>query len=285
MRMISANGLSIPALGQGAWHIGDNIRQERDETAALRRGIELGMNMIDTAEMYGDGKSETLIGKALQDVRREEYLLVSKVYPHNAGIDNIFASCDASLKRLGADYLDLYLLHWRGSVPLAETVECMERLVKMGKIRRWGVSNFDVADMEELWDIPNGNNCAVDQALYHLGSRGIEYDLIPWLSSRGVAVMAYCPLAQAGKLGRSRGDLLANETLLSVAEKYNMSVIQLLLAFTLRQANVSAIPKAASPRHVEENAAILDIRVSDDDWGKVDRAFRPPSSKTRLDIE
>jgi diketogulonate reductase-like aldo/keto reductase len=213
MRQISANGLLIPILGQGAWHIGDNNRSERDETAAVRRGIELGLNMIDTAEMYGDGKSETLIGKSLRGIRREEYLLVSKVYPHNAGKDNIFASCDASLKRLNTDYLDLYLLHWRGSVPLAETVECMERLVNMGKIRRWGVSNFDVADMEELWNVPSGNNCAVDQVLYNLGSRGIEYDLIPWLSARGVAVMAYCPLAQAGKLGRSRDDLLTNETL------------------------------------------------------------------------
>jgi diketogulonate reductase-like aldo/keto reductase len=285
MRLILANGLSIPALGQGGWHIGDSGRQERDEGAALRRGIELGLNMIDTAEMYGDGRSETLIGKSLHGIRREEYLLVSKVYPHNAGRGNIFASCDASLRRLCADYLDLYLLHWRGSVPLAETVECMERLVSAGKIRRWGVSNFDVADMEELWNIPNGSNCAVDQALYNLGSRGIEYDLIPWLSARGVAVMAYCPLAQAGKLGRSRDDLLTNETLLSVTKKYNMSVIQLLLAFTLRQANLSAIPKAGSPRHVEENAAVSDICVSDDDWHRIDCAFRPPSAKTRLDIE
>jgi diketogulonate reductase-like aldo/keto reductase len=161
----------------------------------------------------------------------------------------------------------------------------MEQLVRVGKIRRWGVSNFDVADMDELWDIPNGNNCAADQLLYNLGSRGIEYDLIPWLSERGVAVMAYCPLAQAGKLRRSRNDLLANETLLSVAKKYNMSVMQLLLAFTLRQANLSAIPKASSPRHEEENAAALDICVSGDYWGRVDSEFRPPSAKTRLDIE
>lgn len=285
MRMVSANGLSLPALGQGGWHIGDDPGKSQSEIAALRRGIELGMNLIDTAEMYGDGRSERLIGKALRDIKRGEVLLVSKVYPHNAGRRNIFESCEASLRRLGTDYLDLYLLHWRGAIPLAETVECMEQLVRAGKIRRWGVSNFDVADMEDLWSVPRGKNCAVNQVLYHIGSRGIEYDLIPWLAKRDVAVMAYCPLAQAGSLTRMQKEILTDETLVSVAEKYGVRVIQLLLAFTMRQKKLVAIPKAGSPSHVEENAAALNIRVSREDWERIDGVFWPPTSKMHLDIE
>jgi diketogulonate reductase-like aldo/keto reductase len=282
MRTISANGLTLPALGQGGWHIGDDPERAQGEMAALRLGLDLGLTLIDTAEMYGDGRSERLIGDALAGIGRKQYQLVSKVYPHNAGRRNIFASCDASLRRLKTDYLDLYLLHWRGSVPLGETVECMEALVKAGKIRRWGVSNFDTADMEELWRIPNGKNCAVDQVLYHLGSRGIEYDLIPWLRAHHVAVMAYCPLAQAGALRR---DLMRSPALLAIAAKYEISVMQLLLAFVLRQDNLAAIPKAGSPAHVEENAKALRLSIADEDWAEVDKAFCPPTGKTRLDIE
>jgi diketogulonate reductase-like aldo/keto reductase len=235
--------------------------------------------------MYGNGKSERLIEKAMRGIKRDEYLLVSKVYPHNAGKPNIFASCDASLKRLGTDYLDLYLLHWRGSVPLAETVECMEALVRAGKIRRWGVSNFDVADMEELWSLPGGKNCAVNQVLYHIGSRGIEYDLIPWLSERGVAVMAYCPLAQGGTLQRMKKEILTDGTLLSIAEKYGITVMQLMLAFTLRKTNLTTIPKAGTPEHVEENTVALEASISEEDWDKVDKVFWPPTSKMHLDME
>ena len=284
-RMVCANGLSLPVLGQGSWHIGDDPQRAEIEMAALRRGLELGLELIDTAEMYGEGRSERLIGRALRGVRREDYFLVSKVYPHNAGKVNIFSSCDASLQRLGVDYLDVYLLHWRGSVPLTETVECMERLVRMGKIRRWGVSNFDVSDMEELWEIPDGKNCAVNQVLYHLGSRGIEFDLLPWLAERSVSAMAYCPLAQAGALRGMRRKILADETLLSVSDKYGIKVMQLLLAFVLRQSNLIAIPKSGSVSHVEENAAALDIRVSDEDWARVDAVFCPPRTKVFLDME
>lgn len=285
MKTISANGLQIPVLGQGGWHIGDDPQKAESEMAALRRGLELGLTLVDTAEMYGDGRSEILIGKALRGVKREDCLLVSKVYPHNAGRSNIFASVDASLKRLGSDYLDIYLLHWRGVVPLAETIACMEQLVKAGKIKRWGVSNFDVSDMEELWRIPGGKNCAVDQVLYNISSRGIEYDLIPWAEERGVAIMAYCPLAQAGTLKRMNQDVLTDETLVSVAAQYGISVMQLLLAFTLRQPRVSAIPKAGSPAHVEKNAAVPNVRVSDADWARIDAVFCPPASKMHLDIE
>jgi len=285
MRTISANGLRIPVIGQGGWHIGDNPQKAKNEISAIRHGIEAGMNMIDTAEMYGDGNSEILIGKAIRDITREDYILVSKVYPHNAGNRNIFKSCDASLKRLETDYLDLYLLHWRGSVPLEETVECMEKLVHTGKIKRWGVSNFDVSDMEDLLKIPDGKNCAVNQVLYNISSRGIEFDLIPWLIQRHIAVMAYCPLAQAGTLKRMGKDILNDETLLFVAEKYKISVPQLMLAFTLRQPNVAAIPKAGSVSHVEENARAAEINISDDDWEKIDGVFWAPTSKMHLDIE
>ncbi|GHU80192.1 aldo/keto reductase [Clostridia bacterium] len=279
---ISANGLQLPVLGQGAWHIGERPGKAEEEIAALRRGLELGLNLIDTAEMYGGGSSESLIGRALRDVRREEYILTSKVYPYNAGRKNIFSSCESSLKRLGTDHLDLYLLHWRGSVPLAETVDCMEELVKSGKIRRWGVSNFDTDDMRELWDVPGGSNCAVNQVLYHLGSRGIEYDLIPWMRGHDVAVMAYCPLAQAGSL---KPGLLSNAALLDTAKKHGISVMQLLLAFTLRQEGLIAIPKAGSPAHAAENAAAADIRLPAEDWAEIDRAFPAPTRKMPLDMQ
>ena len=285
MRQISANGLMLPALGQGGWNIGDHEHSAREEISAIRRGVELGLNMIDTAEMYGDGRSERLICRALAGINRREYLLVSKVYPHNAGQENIFNSCEASLKRLGTDYLDLYLLHWRGAVPLEETVDCMERLVSQGKIRRWGVSNFDVRDMEQLWRIPGGQNCAANQVLYHLGSRGIEFDLIPWLARHGLAVMAYCPLAQAGRLARMGQDLRGAPVLAQIAAKYEITVMQLLLAFVLKQPALTAIPKAGKAGHVEQNAAVLGLEISQQDWQEIDRIFWPPTSKMHLDVE
>ncbi|MDR1136354.1 MAG: aldo/keto reductase [Clostridiales Family XIII bacterium] len=285
MRTISANGLILPVIGQGGWRIGEDSDNEQNEIAALRRGLELGMNLIDTAEMYGEGMSEILISKALKGIAREEYLLVSKVYPHNAGAPDIFISCDNSMRRLKTDYLDLYLLHWRGDVPLEETVECMERLVSTGKIRRWGVSNFDVADMEELTAIPGGEHCAVDQVLYNLDTRGIEFDLIPWLEKRGMGVIAYCPLAQAGTLKRMHKGILTDEVLSSVAKKYEISVIQLMLAFTLKNTRLTAIPKAGTPQHTEANAAAADIQIAVEDWDKIDEIFWPPTVKMRLDME
>lgn len=285
MRQILANNLEIPVLGQGGWKLGDNPHKIEQESLAIRRGIELGLNLIDTAEMYGEGRSESLIGNALQGINRDDYMLVSKVFPHNAGRDKIFQSCEDSLKRLKTDYLDIYLLHWKGLVSLEETVECMEELVNSGKIKRWGVSNFDVVDMEELWEVPNGRNCAVNQVLYNLSSRGIEYDLIPWAKEHNVGIMAYCPLAQAGSLKRMEPDINTNETLIKIAKKYDISVMQLLIAFTLRQNNVCAIPKASSMAHVEENAVAVEVSVSDEDWLKVDKIFWPPTSKMHLDID
>jgi len=284
-RTVNANGLALPALGQGGWYLGDSPAKAQAETEALLRGLDLGLTLIDTAEMYGSGRSERLIGNALKGRRREDYQLVSKVLPHNAGKRHIFQSCEDSLKRLRTDYLDLYLLHWRGPVPLRETVECMETLVRQGKIRRWGVSNFDTADMEELWRVPGGTKCAADQVLYNLGSRGIEFDLLPWLTGHSVAVMTYCPVAQAGALQRMHPDFFTSPALTAVAKKYGVTVIQLLLAFALKNPNVIAIPKSGNSKHTEQNAAVLGLRISDDDWALIDGEFWPPTAKMHLDIE
>lgn len=278
----TANGITLPVLGQGTWRMGENTAQMEQEITALQTALNNGMTLFDTAEMYGDGRSELLLGKALKDSPRQDSLLVSKVYPHNAGKDRIFESCDQSLARLGTDHLDLYLLHWRGGVPLSETVNCMEELVKQGKIKRWGVSNFDTADMQELWDLPMGQNCAVNQVLYHLGSRGIEYDLLPWHQEHDVGIMAYCPLAQAGRLRR---ELVTHPLLLELAEQYECSVFQILLAFVLRQKNVTAIPKAATPAHVLDNLRTVTLSLSPEDWEKIDNAFPSPTYKMPLDIE
>lgn len=276
-----SDGAVMPRLGQGTWNIGERPVSRKQEIEALQRGIDLGMTLLDTAEMYGSGRSETLIGEAISDFDRENLFIVSKVYPHNASRKNMQKSCEASLKRLGTDYLDLYLLHWRGGVPLSETVECMEKLVSDGMIRRWGVSNFDTSDMKELWNIPNGNKCQVNQDLYHLASRGIEYDLISWMRSHQVGLMAYCPIAQGGTLRR---DILANPAVCAVAKKYNATPIQILLAFVLYTDIAVAIPKAGSIAHVEENAAASLISLTKEDVALLSQAYPAPTHKTYLDL-
>ena len=276
---------SLPPLGQGGWNIGDDPSRADEEIAALRLGLELGLTLIDTAEMYGEGRSEMLIGRAVKGMPRETFQIVSKVYPHNAGRGQLRQSCEHSLRRLGLDELDLYLLHWRGSVPLEETAEGMETLVRAGKIRAWGVSNFDTADMEELRCVSGGDRCAANQVLYHLGSRGIEYDLLPWLEAHGVAAMAYCPLAQGGRLARMGQDLRADPALLRVAERYGATVPQILLAFVLRRPNVTAIPKAGREAHVRDNARARELDIAPEDWAELDAVFWPPACKMHLDIE
>lgn len=275
------DGKMIPRLGQGTWNMGDSPSKRTEETRALQLGIELGMTLIDTAEMYGEGNSEQLIGEAIRDIPREELYLVSKVYPHNAGKTRIFNSCKNSLKRLGVDYLDLYLLHWRGSVPLAETVASMEKLVREGWIRNWGVSNFDTKDMIELWNTPDGDKCTVNQVLYHLGSRGIEFDLLPWMRDHHVPVMAYCPIAQGGDLKR---ELLSNTEVRTVAEKHSITPIQVLLSFVLHDKDVIAIPKASLSEHVRANAQTALIALEDTDIAMLSKAFPAPNRKTYLDI-
>lgn len=275
------NGMQMPRLGMGTWFLGENRGTRAQEIAALRAGLDAGMQLIDTAEMYGNGLSEQLIGEAIQGYNRENLFLVSKVYPHNAGKRRMQKSIDQSLKSLRTDYLDLYLLHWRGSIPLSETVECMEELVAQGKIKSWGVSNFDVSDMKELFHMPNGGNCMVNQVLYHLGSRGVEYELLPWLTEHQIPLMAYCPLAQAGDLRR---ELLHNKVLRQTAQKYQISVLQLLLAFVLQHENVIAIPRSSRKEHVLENWKAREISLDAEDLDAINRAFPAPKWRVPLDI-
>lgn len=270
----------LPAIGQGTWYMGENAGQRRAEVAALRAGIDLGLRLVDTAEMYAEGGAEEVVGEALQGLRDKAFL-VSKVYPWNAGGKKAIAACEASLRRLKTDYLDLYLLHWRGDFSLAETVGVMETLVEQGKIRRWGVSNLDYDDIQELMQVAGGDVCATNQVLYHLASRGIEYNLLPWCQQQQMPVMAYCPLAQAGRL---RSGLLNNEVVNKIAYAHRASAAQILLAWVISHQGVIAIPKASSYEHVEENAAVLAITLSTQELASLDDAFPAPNRKTALDV-
>lgn len=241
------SGQTVGPIGQGTWYLGEDPDRFDAECSALRAGVEAGMNLIDTAEMYGDGAAEELVGRAIQGLDRDKLFLVSKVYPFNAGRGDIRVSCEDSLMRMKTDHLDLYLLHWRGSVPLAETVECMEELKEDGLIRAWGVSNLDTDDMQELFAQPDGTHCAANQVLYNVGSRGIEYDLLPLMRQHQIPVMAYCPLAQAGRLRRG---LLNHPALRQIAGEHHATVPQILLAFLLAQPGVLPIPgRAAHSMH------------------------------------
>lgn len=276
------NGAEVPALGLGTWYLGDDAGRRAREIAALRTGIEKGMTLVDTAEMYGGGRSERLVGEAITGIERGRLFIVSKVLPNNAGRRGIFRSCEESLKRLGTDYLDLYLLHWRGSVPLAETVECMEKLARDGLIRGWGVSNFDTDDMEELLRVKGGDGCLVNQVLYHAASRGIEYELLPWMRESGVALMAYCPLAQGGTL---RCGLFRSRALNDIAARRGATVAQILLAWAVRGGDTIAIPRSSSPEHTAENAAAGAIELTAEELAAIDREFAPPRRKEPLDIQ
>lgn len=276
--------VELPAIGQGTWYMGEGRAPRHDEVRALQQGLELGLTLIDTAEMYADGGAEEVVGEALAG-RRDEAFLVSKVYPWNAGRESAIAACERSLARLGTDHLDLYLLHWPGSIPLEETLEAFERLREAGKIRRFGVSNFDVDDMANLTALPGGEACAVNQVLYHLGSRGIEHSLRPWQRRHGLPIMAYCPLAQAGRLRR---DLLGHPEVLALAGERDITPAQLLLAWAVRPIDglreVIAIPKAVQPPHVRDNAAALSIELDDEALARLDAAFPAPNRKQPLDI-
>lgn len=273
-------GSIVPAIGQGSWYMGESAAERRAEVRALQAGIERGLTLIDTAEMYADGGAEEVVGEAIRG-RREQVYLVSKVYPWNAGGSRGIAACEASLRRLGTDYLDLYLLHWPGDIPLEQTIALMNTLIAQGKIRRWGVSNFDTQAMQALWQVEGGRDCATNQVLYHLASRGIEYDLLPWCGQQQLPVMAYCPLAQGGRL---RQQLFAHPLLNELAHAHNISVGQLLLAWVIRRPGVIAIPKAASVAHVQENAAALHITLDEAVLAQLDEAFSPPGGPTPLDV-
>ncbi|OWY26623.1 aldo/keto reductase [Herbaspirillum robiniae] len=267
------NGDLIPALGQGTWNMGESPAQAAAEVRALQAGIELGMSLIDTAEMYADGGAEKVVGKAIAG-RRDGLYLVSKVLPHNASRRGTIAACEASLKRLGTDYLDLYLLHWRGSHPLSATVEAMQTLAAQGKIRGWGVSNLDTDDIDELLEEENGDKCLSNQVLYNLSRRGIEYDLLPQSLERGVPVMAYSPIEQ--------GRILNNAALAAVAQRHGATPAQIALAWVLRRPGVIAIPKASDEAHVALNRACLDFALTDADLKELDSAFPPPRRKQPL---
>lgn len=269
------SGLQVPALGIGTWKMGEVSKDRSSEIDALKTAIDLGMTLIDTAEMYGEGASETVVGEAIAG-RRDEVFLVSKVYPWNASRDGVRAACERSLKRLKTDRLDLYLLHWRGQYPLSETVAGLEDLRKEGQIRAWGVSNFDVDDMQELLQVPGGNNCAANQVLYNLSRRGIEYDLLPWCQEHGIAVMAYSPIEQ--------GALLHQPDLIRIAKAYQATPAQVALAFILERDGVIAIPKTGNVARVEENCGAVDLDISDEDWAKLDRSFPPPVTKQPLEM-
>ena len=268
------DGTDVPALGLGTWRMGEHGADRRAEADALRLGIDLGMTLLDTAEMYADGGSEEVVAEAIAG-RRDKVFLVSKVYPQNASHARMAGALEASLRRLRTEALDLYLLHWRGAVPLADTVEAFERLRERGLIRRWGVSNLDVAELEALGDAIA--DCATDQVLYNLEARGVEFDLLPFAGGRGMPVMAYSPVGQGGAL-------LRHPALRRVAARHGCSAARVALAWTLRYPGVIAIPKASDPVHVCDNAAALELALSAEDLRELDAAFPPPMGKQRLEM-
>ncbi|HEX5047494.1 MAG TPA: aldo/keto reductase [Gammaproteobacteria bacterium] len=272
------SGEAVPRLGQGAWQIGEDRSRRAQELAALMLGFDLGLTLVDTAEMYGDGASEELVADAIAG-RRDRAYVVSKVLPRNASRGGVIAACERSLKRLRTDYLDLYLLHWRESKPLDETLEAFAALADAGKVRHYGVSNFDVDDLDEALALPGGTAVATNQVLYNLEHRGIEFDLLPWARERGMPVMAYSPL---GSDARSVRRLLGNRTLAEIASRHSATPPRAALAWLLAQDGIVAIPKASSAEHVRDNRAALDLRLTREDLAELDGAFPPPRGKTPL---
>ena len=267
------SGEQVPALGQGTWYMGEDRRRASEEAAALRLGIDLGMTLIDTAEMYGSGGAEEVVARAAEGMR-DRLFIVSKVYPHNASRAGVVAACERSLKRLATDRIDLYLLHWRGSIPLAETLEGFQRLERDGKIRHHGVSNFDLNDMKEWVGLAGGESVAANQVLYNLSRRGPEFELIPWCRERRVAIMAYTPLGQ--------GSMLGNRGLTEIARRREATPAQIALAWLLRQDGTIVIPKATRPEHVRENRGALDVALAEEDLAALDRAFPPSKGRSAL---
>jgi diketogulonate reductase-like aldo/keto reductase len=269
------SGEEVPVLGQGTWGFGEDRANRQNEIAALQFGIDIGMTLIDTAEMYGDGAAEELIGKAIEG-RREQAFIVDKVLPQNAMRTGTVAACERSLRRLLTDRIDLYLLHWRGAAPLAETLAGFDDLLRAGKIRYWGVSNFDVPDMEEVAGLAGGSAVATDQVLYNLMRRGIEYGLMPWCEQRNIPIMAYSPLEQ--------GRLMGDPEIRRIADEHSATPAQVALAWVLRKEGLIAVPKASTPGHVKQNRIALDIHLSPDELAALDRVFPPPGHKMPLEM-
>lgn len=271
----------IPVLGQGTWRMGEDPSRRQSEVAALRLGMDLGMTLIDTAEMYGEGGAEKVVGEAIQDRPRADVFIVSKVYPHNATLAGAIEACGRSLRRLKADYIDLYLLHWREDVPLLETFEAFQSLKDAGKIRDYGVSNFDVSDMEEAYALPGGDEIATNQVLYNLEHRGLEWDLVPWCREHGIPIMAYSPV---GHKPAQQKRIFNNPAVKSIAARHNATPAQVCLAWLLREPDVIVIPKASQPEHIRENRAAHDIQLTDQDLDELDQAFPPPDRKIPLEM-
>jgi diketogulonate reductase-like aldo/keto reductase len=269
------SGEAVPILGQGTWRMGEDPRKRKQELAALQLGLDLEMSLIDTAEMYGEGRAEELIAEAISG-RRDEVFLVSKFYPQNATRKRMIAACERSLKRLQTDCIDLYLLHWRGTVPLHETLAGFDELLRAGKIRHWGVSNFDLDDIEELVSLPMGSTFATDQVLYNLLRRGIEWNLLPWCRQHTVPIMAYAPVEE--------GRLLENVNLKSIASGHGVTPAKIALAWLLRQEKIIAIPKASRPEHVRENQQALEVHLTDKDLKELDLIFPPPKGPRSLQM-
>ncbi|MFB2875301.1 aldo/keto reductase [Floridanema aerugineum] len=269
------SGQLIPVLGMGTWQMGESTKNRQSEIDALRHGLDLGLSLIDTAEMYGEGGAEEVISQVITN-RRASVFLVSKVYPHNASKQGAIAACERSLKRLKTDYLDLYLLHWRGSIPLAETLEAFQTLQQAGKIRSYGVSNFDVEDMKEASQLKGGKEIVTNQVLYNLARRGIEWNLLPWCRERSIPIMAYSPIEQ--------GRLLNNQTLNAIAQQRQVTAAQIALAWVLHQENVIVIPKSSRIDHIEQNCAALDLKLSAEELNALDTAFPRPSKPVPLEM-
>lgn len=269
------DGTTVPALGVGTWKMGENAAEATDEIRTVRAGIDLGMTLIDTAEMYASGGAERIVGEAISG-RRDEVFLVSKVLPSNASYDGTIRACERSLERMGTDQIELYLLHWPGHHPLPDTIAAFEKLKADGKIGAWGVSNFDVDEMEAMAGLEDAAHCAANQVLYNLGDRGVEFDLLPWMEKRKMPLMAYCPLGE----GRLLGDPVLNR----IAADLDATAAQVALAFLLDRENVIAIPKTSSPTRIAENRAAADLVLPDDARAELDRAFPPPDGKTPLSI-
>lgn len=270
-------GEKVPALGQGTWYMGERRTEAKREADALRLGIDLGMTLIDTAEMYANGGAEEVVAEAAAG-QRDKLFIVSKVLPGNASRQGTVTACERSLKRLRTDRIDLYLLHWRGGHPLADTVAAFQALKAAGKIRHWGVSNLDTGDMNELSRVPGGEGCAVNQVLYHPDSRGIEFDLMPWCERHGIPIMAYSPL------GHNVRRLLGSKALQAIARRHDATPAQVAIAWSMRSGHVISIPKAADPTHVRENAAAGDMMLTAADLAEIDAVHEPPRSKQPLDL-
>ena len=282
MKKVTLAGVEVPAIGIGTWHMGEDPSQEQREIQAIRSGLDAGARVVDTAEMYGSGKSETLVGKALAPYQRDDIYLISKVLPHNASKAKLEQHLDASLQRLQTDYLDLYLYHWRGGVPLAETIAELDRMKQIGKIKAWGVSNFDVTDMEELWELPAGKNAAVNEDLYNIEERGIEYDLLPWQYEHHVPLIAYSPVG--GKQNELGTSMLTNQVVKEIADQHNVTPHVLLLAWIIRNGQTIAIPQTNNPEHAAANMQAAELELTSAELARLDQEYPKPDYKVPLAI-